>query len=163
MNVLEEFARDLWVVLGPKGCSGQKEIASRLKERHKRSFSRTQMDWMLRWVRDNEDELGWTIPPVIRGPDRPGRYLRMLCDRDSGTYIMDEESKAAMVDGGASGSAWYSHTLCRHQATALFAAGAQTASRKQREFYESLAEDFEALSKKAGRVARLIDMDGTGG
>src|SRR5262245_11950828 len=114
MTKVEELGRELWHVTGAKGAASQDELAARASPKMGWMVTASHIAIALAWVRDHEEELGWTIPEVVRGPGFPGRYFRMLVDRD-GTCVLDDETKAANLDGGGIGSLLYMATKARRQ------------------------------------------------
>jgi len=142
----------LWYCLP---ADSKEQIETRMKKRVGRPV--TNVGTLISLTRKHEAELGWTMPHVKRG--RPGdtkhRYLRVSTD-GSGTMIFDNEVNHQRLEDGMYGDSSYTATLMRNESAAIRGASQLISSAKDREYLLGYAEDCEAISKKAARVAKVL-------
>lgn len=151
-ETMDQRANALWYCLPADSTD---EIGIRLGTRLGYKFNTAMVNEVLRYERDNKDAFGWTVPLAKRGPSSKHRYMRVKLNSD-GAMEFDRESDRDRLETGLYGTVTHTARMNKHQADAMHAAMKHTRSSKYREFVEALAEDCEALAKKAARVAKII-------
>lgn len=153
-ELMDQRIKQLWYCLP---ADTMKEIVARLNKRMSSRLSLQLGHVLLRHLRDHSVEYGWIVPIAKRGRAEHHRYVRVSVSAD-GKMMFDHDDARDKLEGGLHGTVLYTQHLNQHQTASLLAAVANTRSSKYREFIEGLAEDCEALGKKAARVAKIIEL-----
>ena len=149
---LDKLADELFYCLPANSVD---DLFSKLSERVGGGIKRRAVEETIRYVRRNCERIGWTIPHVKRGKASSGRFIRILIEK-GGPTVFDRDGDRGKLEDGLRGTVMHVAVMTKNEANALRAAANHSSNRAYANNLESMAEDLEAVSKKAVRVAKIL-------
>ncbi len=136
-------------------ASGMKELRTKASKLLHRRVAKWEVNEAVSQVRKHPEVYQWGIPHVKRGKDADGRFIQILTD-GKGTVVVNESDRDKL-EMGLHGTISHTATMNANEAKVLREVAAHTRG-AYKEWIESLAEDQEAVAKKAARLAKIIQL-----